>query len=422
MLDSTGKFKLIMNLKKKHILTSKTIFRSFIKAVFYINFRLTVKIILLSASLIFVLFLNSINPAFGENVSQADIDKLKSDIKTLQIWLESAEGKRTSLEEGLKNSELEISKLAKKIKISAVKAAGLQKKVKTLRTQETQLLKKRQKEAIYLSQQIKAAYSMGRQEYLKVLLNQQNPDRVSRLVKYYDYINKERTKNIDKYLQTAKQLAKVKRDILDKNKKVLATHNQLISQQKLLTQEQSKRRLLVEKLGKDIKGKGAELDKLKKDQIRLEALLAAVAKTITQIPPPTDSMPFAHMRGKLKMPVKGKVITNFGGSLFAGKLRSHGIFLAVKEGESVKAIHGGRVVFSEWMRGFGMTIILDHGEDYMSVYAHNQSLFNNLGDWVKGGQTIAQAGSSGGLEEPSLYFEIRKSGQPINPLRWIAKR
>lgn len=363
-----------------------------------------------------------LSPVFAEDVSQADIDKLKSDIKTLQGWLENAEGKRSNLEEGLKNSELQISKLAKKIKDSAVLASELQNKVKNLRTQETQLLKKRQKEAIYLSKQIKAAYSMGRQEYLKVLLNQQNPDRVSRLVKYYDYINKERTKNIDRYLQTARELSQVKRDILTKNKKVLQTHEELLNQQKLLNQEQQKRRILVEQISKDIKGKGAELDKLKKDQIRLEALLAAVAKTITQIPPPIDSMPFLDMRGKLRLPVKGKILTGFGGSLFAGKLRSHGIFLAVKEGESVKAIHGGRVVFSEWMRGFGMTIILDHGDDYMSVYAHNQSLFNNLGEWVKGGQVIAQAGNSGGLEQPSLYFEIRKNGQPINPLKWIAKR
>ena len=150
--------------------------------------------------------------------------------------------------------------------------------------------------------------------------------------------------------------------------------------------------------------------------------MEAVEETIADLALPDNAKPIAEFKGRLPWPIKGKVLRRFGSVDKASKVRWNGLLIQAPEGRDIKAVHYGRVVFADWLRGFGLLVILDHGDDYMSLYGHNQTLYVEKGDWVASGDVVASAGNSGGLEQTGLYFEIRKNGQPQNPRRWITKR
>ena len=171
-----------------------------------------------------------------------------------------------------------------------------------------------------------------------------------------------------------------------------------------------------------LRSTGTEITKLEKDREHLEKLLIHLEQSLANLPTPADSEPFVGMQGKLLMPVDGKISTRFGKRRNAGKLKWDGVFINADEGDPVYAIHYGRVVFSDWLRGFGLLMIISHGEGYMSLYGHNQVLYRETGDWVTAGDMIATVGDSGGQKETGLYFEIRISGEPTDPQSWCVAR
>jgi septal ring factor EnvC (AmiA/AmiB activator) len=169
----------------------------------------------------------------------------------------------------------------------------------------------------------------------------------------------------------------------------------------------------------------SESERLKKrqaDRKRLEELLNEVETLISNSPRRNDERPFKDMRGKLDRPLPGPILAAFGNRNNGNKSRWEGWKIGTKEGTSVRSIHHGRVVFSDWLRGFGLLIIIDHGQGYLSLYAHNQTLQRDVGSWVNGGDTIATAGQSGGQDKPALYFEIRHNGKPQDPAVWLKRR
>jgi len=158
-----------------------------------------------------------------------------------------------------------------------------------------------------------------------------------------------------------------------------------------------------------------------KDRSQLERLLDAVEQSIANLEIPSDYRPFHKLKGKLHWPTKGKISKRFGSSRSGSNLRWQGVTLTAKEGSEVNAIHHGRVVFADWFRGSGLLIIIDHGDGYMSLYGHNQSLLIEPGDWVTVGEQIATVGNSGGKKHAGLYFEIRHKGQPTDPRHWCKR-
>ena len=155
---------------------------------------------------------------------------------------------------------------------------------------------------------------------------------------------------------------------------------------------------------------------------RLQALLDRITASIADLPTPGDTTPFVREKGKLLLPVSGRITDRFGTSRNNGKLRWNGIFIAAPRGAPVRAIHYGRVVFSDWLRGFGLLLIIDHGDGYMSLYGHNQVLYTEVGDWVTAGEIVATVGDTGGQNRAGLYFEIRYKGKPTNPQLWCQAR
>lgn len=360
--------------------------------------------------------------AANEEVSERQLQELRKDINKLQGWLTEARGEHSSLEGRLRETEVQISQLVTRIADNSREATELEQRLTRLRSEQRKLQSQLDQQAGFLRKQIRSAYAMGRQEYLKVLLNQQDPDRVARLLRYYDYINKKRTEQIEEYLGTARQLNLVQSEIITRGKTLEQVRRSLQDRRTELLAEQKNRQQVVKQLSQEIVGRGNELKKLQTDQKRLEQLLAAVTEAIVRLPPPRDARPFPQMRGKLPWPIQGRVLSAYGSKQFKNRLTSHGMLIQAKEGAEVRSVHGGRVVFADWLRGFGFMLIIDHGDGFMSLYGYNQTLNKEPGDWVQGGEVIARAGSTGGQASNGLYFEIRSGGQPLDPIGWIARR
>ena len=383
--------------------------------------RLTLAILLL-ASLLAGNLLAAANALAQEEVSERQLQELRRDIDKLQGWLTEARGEHSVLENRLRDTEVQIGKLVTRIADNSREASELEQRLTRLRSEQRSLQAQLDQQAGYLRQQIRSAYSMGRQEYLKVLLNQQEPDRVARLLRYYDYINKKRTEQIEEYLSTARQLNVVQSEIITRGKTLEQVRRSLQDRRNELLVEQKNRQQVVKQLSKEIAGRGNELKTLQADQKRLEKLLEAVTEAIVKLPPPRDASPFPQMRGKLPWPIKGRVLSAYGSKQYNNRLTSHGLLIQAREGEDVRSVHGGRVVFADWLRGFCFMLIIDHGDGYMSLYGYNQTLNKQPGDWVHGGEIVATAGSTGGQQNSGLYFEIRSGGQPLDPIGWIARR
>jgi septal ring factor EnvC (AmiA/AmiB activator) len=183
-----------------------------------------------------------------------------------------------------------------------------------------------------------------------------------------------------------------------------------------------KREIALAFVKQTMQSKEDELKKLVADRAGLESILEKIKEELRDLPSLQDAAPFGKQQGKMLFPVAGKIINMYGSSRNKGKLRWQGVFISAAEGEPIHAIHHGRVVFSDWLRGFGLLLIINHGDGYMSLYGHNQSLYRQAGDWVATNEIISTAGVSGGQEQAGLYFEIRKSGKPTNPTSWCTAR
>lgn len=357
--------------------------------------------------------------AVDAKATEQQLQTLKKSIGELRTWLDSAKGQQSQLQKELKQSEIVVGKTASKIRNVANKIDQTQTKLKQLEATRRQLLNSQHQQEQRLAYQIRAAYSIGRQEYLKVLLNQEQPDQVARALTYYGYFNRARTEQIEAYRETLTQLQTTEADIDQENQVLQQEKQQLEEKRAALSASKQKRQQVLLQLEGNIQNKDQELAKLLADRKRLEELLEAVKKTLAELKIPVSSAPITQLKGRLPWPAHGNIVRRFGSKDSASSASWNGVLIAASEGAEVTAVHSGRVVFADWLRGFGLLIIIDHGNGYMSLYGHNQTLYKETGDWVASNQVIASVGDSGGRKNAGLYFEIRHNGQPQNPQHWI---
>lgn len=296
-----------------------------------------------------------------------------------------------------------------------------QKKLSSLQAEKASLEQDRKNQASRIAVELRTAWQMGQQGQIKVLLNQESPDTVARMMAYYRYFFDARNELLNEYRETLMELQATEVTIasiledLDKRQAALA------GQQKTLEKAQKNRQLAVAKLNQSISGKGAQLKQLEQDQKELQDLLDAIEEAVVNLQVPDNYQPFKSAKGKMPWPIPGRASHRFGNSRNEGKMRWQGVRIPGKAGTPVKAIHHGRVVYADWLRGMGLLIIVDHGDGYMSLYAHNQTLLKDVGEWVTAETAISTLGDTGGLDRPALYFEIRQQGKPTNPANWCRK-
>lgn len=263
-----------------------------------------------------------------------------------------------------------------------------------------------------------AAYKSGSPSQLQLLLSQTQPELVSRMAHYNAALLADRQSKITAYQTTLEELAQIAPAIERQTAKLTATQQTLAREHKQLAERKAERQRTLARLNNAINSKDAQLQKSEADRAHLEKVLAEVARQLSDVALALPGQPFTQRKGKMGWPTQGALTARFGSLRAGNQLRWQGVLIGAPEGREVKAIHQGRVVFSEYMRGQGMLIIIDHGDNYLSLYAHNQVLYKETGDWVADGEVIARVGASGGQSKPSLYFEIRHAGKPVDPSHW----
>lgn len=354
----------------------------------------------------------------------ARLEALRNKIRQLQASLSKTRDRQQVLRQQLKSTEKEIGRLSRSLKKTRRQLRQQKQDLEALRNRYQQQRKalSRQREA--LQQQILASYTMGRQGYLKIILNQQDPAQIGRTLAYYDYFNRARARQIEQIQSRLKEIATLEERINHETAALQNLSDRQESQMGEKEQQRARRQAILVKLDGEIRTKEQRLQAFLQDEKDLARLLSQLQTVLSDIPPDAgEERPFPAAKGRLLWPARGKISARFGSRRKnAGKLRWQGVIISAAEGEAVRSVHAGRVAFADWLRGFGLLVIIDHGKGYMSLYAHNQSLYKSVGEWVSRGEVIATVGNSGGRAKPGLYFEIRHNGKPTNPLKWLQAR
>ncbi|HET7812143.1 MAG TPA: peptidoglycan DD-metalloendopeptidase family protein [Steroidobacteraceae bacterium] len=356
------------------------------------------------------------NPAKAE----AELKAVRAQIDKVKAELERDAGRRDRLSKEIEESEKSVgaarSELDKLRKERAVHAARRAELAAERQAQQTALAQDRGA----LAGQIRAASMIGRQEPLKLLLNQRDPGQVGRTLVYYQYFGRARASQIAAIDTHLAELAKLDAGLAEEEQRLAALEEQQSGELRNLQGARDRRGRALVTLEAESKNRARELERLKDQQGGLEKLVRELRRALERIDKfPTDSKDaFAKLRGKLAWPVTGKVVANWGQTR-AGGLKWEGVLLAGTQGSAVRAVYHGRVVYADWLSGLGLLTIIDHGDGYLSLYGHNDRLFKEVGERVQAGDTIATMGDTGGRSRTELYFEIRKAGKPIDPRPWF---
>ena len=369
---------------------------------------------------LFCLFISQLTQV-GFADEQADLAKLQQEINKLQAWLKETESEHDKLSTALQESDKKIGGIAKKIDETRTLLNEERSRLKKLQAEQSQLrvLKAEQKQQ--LAKQLSGAQKLGNQGSIKVLLNQDDPQQISRMLKYYEYFNHARMESIQTLIVNLKRLDNIENEILSQQNKLIKTENSLLKKNKEFNNEKKQHKNLLASLDARRREKSNDLSQKQKDQKRLQKLINEVATLLDNSVRKQDARPIRSLKGKLPRPTKGSIVKAFGNSNSEARNKWQGWLMKGYEGSAITAVHHGRIVFSDWLRGFGLLLIIDHGDGYLSLYARNESLLKSVGDWVYQGENIATLGSSGGFKEPRLYFEIRHKGKPQDPAAWLKR-
>ena len=390
--------------------------------------------------------------------ARKQIEAARKDVAELQKLLKQIEQEKSAVHKQLQTTESEMGTLEKQVDSLQQEIDRSEAELDRLNEEKTTLEGARIEQQRLIGIQARAAYQSGRQEYLKLLLNQQNPEKFSRSLTYYDYLSKARFEQLEGFNETLRQLAKVETGIEQQQAALSEQQSGLKQRQTQLAEVRKQRQQTLAKLDKDLSNRDNKLKARQKEQAQLERVLKTIEETLARQAREAEEQrqralaearkeqlrqqrsvgstaahsgpfvssagesfggPFANAKGKLPWPVDGRLVAGYG-TPRGGDARTKwdGVLIGATIGTQVRAVHGGRVVFADWLRGAGLLVILDHGNGYLSLYGHNQSLLRDAGEIVKAGDPIATVGNSGGQEAAALYFAIRQQGRPSDPAQW----
>ena len=342
-----------------------------------------------------------------ENVN-AEIEKSKDQVKEFQSELKKNELMAAKISEQLENIQNNILKKKDNLERLKIKKKDSQKIIDI--------------EKKILISQIKTMYKIGKYDYVKLLLNQQNVSEITRAIAYYDYDNYARSKRIKKLKNTLIDIEKIQLTILDQTSRLESLNTTHKSKLDKFNKYRGDRLKFITEINKHIDRQGVELLLLKENEHELVKLLN---KLNVHKKNKTDTLKkgfsFSSKKGELIWPINGKLLKKYGEKKNKTGLKWRGVLIESTQGSHVSAVSQGKVVFADWFRNFGLLIIIDHENDYLSLYGHNQRLLKSIGDFVQTGEKIATVGDSGGQKNSALYFEIRKGKKTLNPSLWCKK-
>lgn len=388
---------------------------------------------LLSRLLLFALCsLISVSAAYASQ--QEELDNLRKRITAMQREMDKTSESKSEAADALRESERAISDSNRKLAELAEQQRAADKKFNELQQQERRLTGSMAEQQILLGRLLYRQYLGGKQEYLKLLLSNHAPDQVSRDLQYYKYIARSRAAWLTALHDDFAVLNTVSTATREQSAELKSLRTEQSAQKKALEKEQYARQQILKKISQQLRQQRRGINRLQHDENRLAQLVDKLTKMLAQ--PKTNSLfrndnlpdnrfdgsPFDQLKGKLALPVKGEVTNQFGAPRPDSTVLWKGLFLRTSTGQAVKAIAAGRVVFADWLRGFGNLLIIDHGKGYMSLYGNNETLYKQVGDMLRGGDIVAAVGNSGGNEDSGLYFELRHESKPLDPMKWLAAK
>lgn len=372
-------------------------------------------------ALVLSLGMGSLSPALAQDSreAKAELKQTEAEIQRLKKLLGTLKQDMSELEAELKKSESEIGRLRKESEALESDIREGESNLQRLQEQAEALHVALEAQQEQIAQQARSAYMAGQQDYLKLVLNQDDPARVARMMRYYEYISRARVEEITQYNDTIDQIRAATTEIVREQNRLQDNRERLVARQQSLEAERKNRSNLLAGLRGKSQTEEQRLKNRESERKELTALIKKLDEAVTSIPTPAGSLPFTKAKGKLPLPVKGEILARYGSQRGDdARLKWDGMLIAGSEGAPVHAIHGGRVVFADWLRGSGLLLILDHGGGYLSLYGHNQTLLKDVGTWVQPGEAIATIGNSGGMARSALYFSIRHQGRALDPLAW----
>jgi septal ring factor EnvC (AmiA/AmiB activator) len=361
--------------------------------------------------------------AFSANLlaeeKEQELEKVRDEMQQVKTNLGKKQKQRSEVHKELMDTEKRIGRQNRELKKLNREVSAQRKRIRVTKIQQELNRNSLDTQRKFMEKQIQMAYAIGRQDRLKLLLNQQDPEMVGRLMVYHDYFNRHRAEQLDLIQTTLKKLHQAEQVMQAEELKLKKLQSRKKREKAALEQSRKGRKNLIASLNRSITSDAEKLKELKKDEQRLQKLLTQIqqraSKKSKYLP---KGRPFKTQKGKMSWPAKGNFKARFG-SEKRGGLKWDGVLISASEGMEVRAVYDGKVVFADWLRGFGLMLIIDHGGGYMTLYGHNQSLEREAGDLVRAKEVVAVLGSSGGQTEPGVYFAMRYKGNPINPEKWF---
>jgi septal ring factor EnvC (AmiA/AmiB activator) len=351
---------------------------------------------------------------------EARLQQLRQRIQSARQELASMRGERDAQQQALEKIEKGIGGITAALRKLEQQAAEARDKIVDLNKQRDREQDKLHAMRSVLALELRTAYMAGRQERIKLLLNQEDPAFLGRMLVYHGYFTRARAARMQDMRTTLARLDGIEQALRLQQAEIDRLQAEQRENATRLAAEQEQRRAILAGLQAELKEKSSELSVLEQDEQRLQQLVQALQQALRDIPAASGKYKSLHeLKGKLRWPVAGKIVRRYGSRQAAGKISSRGVQIASDAGSDVHAIARGRVVFADWLRGFGLLLIIDHGDGYMSLYGHNSSLYKEVGATVAGNEVIAAVGNSGGLSLPGLYLELRRNGRPFDPGPWF---
>ena len=370
----------------------------------------------------------------GASAKEKELRELRGRIEALQKQLNETEESKSEAADALRDSERAISDANRELRelTRQAREAGRRLDELTAETRERENALRAQQ--ALLSNLLYQHYVGGPSEPLQLLLNQGDPHQIARRLHYLGYVSRARAELIAELRAGLARLDELAREAAREAATFAAVTAEQQTQRRRLEREKRARGQVLARISRDLQRQRREITTLKRDENRLARLVDRISKLVARAKPAprlrnervpqgaTGDSPFPDLKGRLRLPVRGELANPFGSPRSDGGVLWKGLFIVAGAGEDVRAIADGRVVFADWLRGFGNLLIIDHGDAYMSLYGNNEALYKQVGDAIRGGEAVAAVGSSGGNADSGLYFELRHQGRPLDPLDWVNMR
>ncbi|MGM0983151.1 MAG: murein hydrolase activator EnvC family protein [Pseudomonadota bacterium] len=355
----------------------------------------------------------------SEREAQDRLDALGEALQEASAQLSITREARDEASEALREVETDLAETHRRLDELQAERRDLGDEIAILETRRKQLAAERSDQVEALSAQLDALYRLGRTPQLKLLLNQDDPARLDRLQHYLNRLARARNARLDELVRLDAELTDNHRALEQRGKRLETVAEELAARSATLAEQMEERAELVARLDERFASEQARLATLAQNRAHAERTLRQIQEQLARLERPPPSTAIEQTRGDLPWPIQGNIASTF----HEGQgVHRNGLLIQAAAGTPVKAVHTGRVVFADWMRGFGNLLIVDHGDQVMTLHAHLQHFTAEVGAAVSRGDPLGAVGESGGQDRPALYFEVRRGGDPIDPQRWIARQ